>query len=147
MILFSFTNFADVFDEVYAYIEANKEAMKEYADGVLDIDWPSYKMAAESNQMMIVTIRHDFHIVGFSLFLISSDLRDKNKKEASNHGLYLEKEFRSKYGVRLIKDSDKFLSRLSISSTSYTNDSKVFGKLLTKLGYKATHTIWGKNHV
>lgn len=129
----------DIFDECVQFIENHKDEMSEYS-GTLDMDYISYKMAAP--QFVALVLRDCDRMVGLSLFLICSDLRDKTSTQATNHGLFLIKPYRGKFGLWMIKESNRQLQNLGISEILYINDSHVFGRLLKRFGFIPKYTIW-----
>lgn len=144
MVKMDFVSFDDVFDDVINYIEENKEQMKKYSGDDLCIDYNSYRAFAPS--MVVLTLRHDGKIVGFNLFAVSPYLREKKMIEATNHGLFVERSFRAKYGKKIIQASDNFLRSLGVLKINYTNDNPAFGRLLASLNYKPRYTIWEKSY-
>lgn len=143
MIKFDFLPLFNVFDEMKVYIEAHKQELKEYADD-LDVDYDSYKSAAENGQMMVLTLRHNDAIVGFSVFFLSANLRNKLFLEATNHGLFVEKQYRRAYGERIIAEGEKALDRVGVGKRKFLNNSLAFARLLKKHGYKAETVVWSK---
>lgn len=134
-----------VFNEIAAYVEANKEALKEFTDS-LDVDYETYRQAAEAGQFMALTLRHDGRLVGFSLFHLSPDPRSRHNVDAENHGLFVEEAFRAKYGSRMITEASKYLDRLGIRETDFRNDNEAFGRMLAKFGFKKKTTIWSRKN-
>lgn len=142
MIKSDFLSLEDVFDEVAGYLAANADIVRKATGTDLALDLPSYRAAAESGQMMILTLRHDGRLVGFSLFHVAADLRDKTRFEATNHGIVVSREYRKKYGERMFSEAHKFLKRAGVSETMYINDNAAFGRFLKKFHAKPKFTIW-----
>lgn len=134
-----------VFDEISAYIEAHKDELKQYSE-TLEVDYPTYRVAAEAGQLMALTLRHDGNLVGFSIFYLSPRLRSRLEIDATSQGLYIEQAFRKKYGLRMIMEGQKYLDRFGIKETNYQNDNEAFGRLLRKLGFVKKTVIWSKKN-
>lgn len=134
-----------VFDEIAAYIEAHKEQLREFTE-TLEIDYPTYRAAAQAGQVMALTLRHDGRLVGFSVFHLSPALRNRREVDAMNHGLFVEAEFRKKFGLRMITEAGKYLDRLGITETSFQNDNEAFGRMLAKFGFTKKTVIWSRKN-
>lgn len=141
MMKFDFIPLDDIFDELQAHVAINLKEIVAVAKE-FDVDWNTYRSAAELGSMMVLTLRHDDKLVGYSVFYMSLNLRNKRMIEATNHGVFLEKEYRIKYGARMLSEADKFLKRVGVNETMYINDSKVFGRLLARNGYKQKTIVW-----
>lgn len=147
MMQIDFVSLNDVFDEVSKFIEQHREEIeKDVLKSELLIDYETFKEVAQSGQAMTVILRHEQKIVGFSAFYLSRNPRNVKEFEATNHGVFVEKEFRRKYGLRILEDADKFLARLGVIEISYINDNDAFGRLLSKIGYKVKFKIWSKKN-
>lgn len=134
---------ADIFDEFVAAIEARREEIKEVLGYYLDPDYETYKLAADNGRALVITLRNDEgKIVGWSLYYIAASLRRKSEFEAENHTIFVDKEYRKKYGARIISDADKFLKRLGVKRTRFANDIEAFGRILSSLGYTGKTVIW-----
>lgn len=141
MMKFDFVPLDEVFDELQAHVAFNMAeivaAAKEF-----DVDWNTYKAAAEDGNMMVLTLRHDGRLVGYSVFYLCLNLRNKRVIEATNHGVFLEKQYRAKYGMRMLSEADKHLNRIGVNETSYINDDEAFGRLLARNRYKTKYKVW-----
>lgn len=145
MVKFDFVYGDAAFDEVRDYIETHKAELEKCA-GTIDIDYDTYREVSRAGSLVAVVLRHNDRLVGFSGFYISKDLRDQKKLVATNHGLYLEKDFRKSYGERMITDAEKFLSRLGVIETEYNNNDPVFLRFLKKLGFTGKTQTWSKKN-
>lgn len=145
MMKFNFLPLEDVLEELRAHVNVNMaeilEAAKEF-----DIDWGVYEGAAQSGNMMVLTLRHENRLVGYSVFYLSFNLRNKRVIEATNHGVFLERQYRKKYGMRMLSEADRNLKRIGVNETSYINDADSFGRLLARNGYKTKSKIWSVNY-
>lgn len=146
MMKFDLTPLHEVVEEMQAHIAANLEEIKAAAGGTFDVDWSTYLQASDTGNVVVLSLRHEDLLVGYSVFYISAALRDKLAVEATNHGVFLEKEYRQKFGLRMISEADKFLTRLGIKEIMYINDNEIFGRLLKVSGYQPKQTIWSKEN-
>lgn len=144
MMKFDLVSLEDVFKDVVENIEAHKKEIAEAAgDKDLNFDYPVYEAVAQTGQMLVVTLRHDERLVGYSVFHLSPDLRNRKRIEATNHGVFVEKAYRKKYGLRMLTEEPvKFLTRVGVTKISFINDSEVFGRLMKRFGFGAKQTIW-----
>lgn len=128
-------------EELIDYIEHNKADLQDVA-GELLVDYDTYRAAAENRGVAAVVLRQENKIVGFSVFYLSADLRDKRIIEAENHGLYIEKQHRRRFGSAMLERTGEFFSSIGVNKISFRNDSAAFGRLMSRFGYKPTMQIW-----
>lgn len=148
MIKIDFVNGEDVFDEVKKHIEAHKSEMEKFSDGdAINIDYPTYLGACRAGQVFALTLRHFDRLVGYSVFFVGPDLRDVKNIQATNHGIFVEEQYRQNYGLRMLKDAEKFLVRLGITEIQYLNKDPVFCRFLRMKGFTDKHIIWSKKYV
>lgn len=111
--------------------------------GVPNLDWEYYLQVSHAGQCWVVTARDDQKLVGYAVYTISNNPRYKHLMEASCNGIFIEKEYRGRLGVQLIKAAEGYLKN-RVQETNYIIGGERFSKLLTRLGYKSTYRIWSK---
>lgn len=139
----SFVPAHTIFAEIAPNIARHYAEMSEGDDyGCPNIDWDYYLQASMSGQCVAVTLRDKGHLVGYNILTISTNPRYKHLVEASGNGLFVERPYRGRYGILLIKKAEEYLKTHEIN---YCIGGERFSKLLTRLGYKTTYKIWSKN--
>jgi GNAT superfamily N-acetyltransferase len=84
----------------------------------------------------------DEKLVGYSVFMISTNPRYKHLKQASNEAIYIEPEHRG-HGVSFIKETDDYLRKIGMNEVFYAWADNRTAKILQRLGYKAKFKLWG----
>lgn len=141
MIKFDFVYGDTAFEEIRNYIEENREELQKYG-GELNVDYATYREVSQGGQLVYVTLHGDGKLVGFSVFYLASSLRNKREVEATNHGIYVDKAYRKKFGTRMFTESRKFLERLGVNKILYVNDSPAFGRMMKRMGAKINSQTW-----
>lgn len=138
---------SQIFDELKEAIDSRREEIKEVVGYYIDPDYDTYKAASDNGQLIVVTLRNDDgKIVGWSLFAISRSMRFKTEYDAENHTIFVDKEYRNKYGLRLVEDGDKFLQRIGVKRARFQNDDAIFCRALRSHGYKIKTQIMEKQY-
>lgn len=112
--------------------------------GPPDVDWDMYESASRSGQCRVVTVRDNGKLIGFSIFVISTNQRYKNRIEANSDGIFLEKPYRGQLSKALLNKSDEYLQAIGVHETNYTLSDDRIGRMLP--GYKSTYKVWSKKY-
>lgn len=147
MIEFDFVQFHLVAGEIAPNVARHYREMSEGDDyGPPNIDWDTYIQASVNGQCMTVTARDKNKLIGYAVYVIGRNPRYKHILEAESNGVFLEKEYRGKIGIRLLKKADEFLSKIGVQETNYTLSDERVGKILERNGYQTHYRIWSKKY-
>lgn len=145
MISFDFVPFHEVGDEIAPHVPRHYREMTEGDDyGEPRIDWRAYLAASHAGQLMVVTVRDDGKLVGYSAFTIGANPRYKHIIEADNNGIFLEKKYRGRISRLLMQKSDEYLQNLGVHQANYTLSDDRVGRMLP--GYKSKYKVWSKTY-
>lgn len=143
MIEWNFVPLHFILDELKVLAPRHYE---EISDGEpFNVDWNTYDAAGRSGQALAVTVRDKNILVGYIVFTISRNLRHMHLIEATSSGWYVEKKYRGQIGAELVKKADEYLKNAGVHKTEYILNGAA-GKMLERLGYKATHQVWSIKH-
>lgn len=106
-----------------------------------NLDWNCYLKLSLDDRCKVVTVRTD-KLVAYSCFCISNNLNHKSIIEAMNTGIFIDKEYRGKITLELIRKSDEFLKKMGINEVNYVIKDQRIGLLLKRRNYEAKHTVW-----
>jgi len=130
--------------------EIAKNLEKHYDDvdlkddyGRPNLDWDSYLQLSLAGRCHAVIARQG-KIIGYSVFCISNNLNHRHIVEAVNTGIFIDKDFRGKITLELIRKSDEYLKELGVNEVSYILKDERIGILLRRGKYKAKHTLWSR---
>lgn len=138
-IQFDLVPFHEVGEEIARYVPLHYEDVKDY--GLPNVDWDYFLYASAQGKCWAITVR-DEKLVGYSVFFIESNTNHKHIKEAVNAGLYVDKKYRGRTALTLLKKSDEFLKKLNVDVINYTLKDERIGRLLARGGYKPEHIVW-----
>jgi GNAT superfamily N-acetyltransferase len=123
----------------------HKEMLDSDANGAVNVDWESYIQGGLAGSCMIVTARHGGKLVGYSIYQIGRNSRQKHIMEAYGDGLFIEKEFRG-FGRQFLEKADEFLKEYGVHQTHYALESARLGRWMAKAGYQSKTRIWSKQY-
>lgn len=147
MIAFGFVPLHEIAHEIAPNVARHYTEMTDGDDyGAPDIDWDAYIATSKAGLCRAVTVRDQGKLVGYSVYSIGRNPRYKTRIEASSDGIFLEKEYRGKYGDQLIKKADEYLKNLGIHETNYIESDDRVGNLLARNGYQSPYRIWSKKY-
>ncbi len=148
MIEYSFVPLHTVTCEIAPNVARHYEEIKKADDnkGPPDMDWEQYNRASRLGHAVAVVARNDGQMVGYACFTIGYNPRYKKVLEANSQGLFVEKEFRSEVGEEIIDRADTFLKEIGVNEINYDNDDEVFGRFISKKGYRVKSKVWSKKH-
>jgi len=147
MITFQRESFKDLEEEIiplweqhYDEIASNKDVIK------LDPNLGGYRAFDECGGLIILTLRDNGKLVGYSFFVLQMSLHYQTVIMAANDLFYVLPEYRGKMlGSKLMREAEKILKDLGVHqilmrTKSYAN----FGVLLERNGYEETEVHYRK---
>lgn len=133
--------------EIAPNIERHYAEMSEGDEyGCPNIDWDTYLHASMAGQCVVVTLRDKGVLVGYSAYTISRNPRYKHLIEATGSGLFIEKKYRGRYGLPLLRKADEYLKNIGINETNYIIGGERVGRLLERHGYKSTYKVYARRY-
>lgn len=140
--IFDFVPFHVVAEEIALNLENHYDDVDLKDDyGRPNLDWNSYLQLSLADRCKVVTVRTN-KLIAYSCFCISNNLNHKSILEAANAGIFINKEYRGKITLELLKKSDEFLKRIGVNEINYVIKDQRIGRLLKRRNYKAKHTVW-----
>lgn len=144
--IFNFVPLHSVAGEIAPNVERHYHEMSEPDEyGVPNIDWDAYLSASYSGQCFVLTARDDGKLIGYAVYTISKNPRYKHLIEATGNGIFIEKPYRGRLGIKILKIADEYLEKLGVHETSYIMGGRA-EKLLSRHGYKSTYKVWSKKY-
>ena len=124
------------------------ESIERREDDAFAINWDYYHSLSISGNLLvtIALIEEEKKIVAYSVYSVFHDTLHGQLK-ATNEVFYVEKAYRGKMSFKLLKKSDELLKEKGIENIAYILSDERLGKLLSRNGYKPTHTVWSVNNV
>lgn len=107
------------------------------------VDWDYYKsLSLSGNLLVTIALDEDARkIHGYAVYTVSDDPLHGDL-QATNDVFYVEKKHRGRLSLKLLKEADKLLRQKGVKKISYVLSNESLGKLLSRNGYKPTHTVW-----
>lgn len=147
MITFDLLPLHRVYKEIIPNIPRHYTEMTDGDEyGVPDIDWDLYLTLSERNKCVVVTVRDNGKLVGYSVYTLGNNPRYRDIREAGSAGIFLEKEYRGELSHRLIQKADEYLQKIGIQETHYILSDDRVGRLLGRDGYKSKYKMWSKRY-
>ena len=145
--IYDFVPFHLVAEDIAKNIEQHYQDVSLKDDyGWPEVDWESYIQLSLGNKCYAVICRDEDRLVAYSVFCVSNNLNHKNIIEAANTAMFIDKKYRGKMVLELLRKTDEFLKEISVREIIYiTNDSRI-GALLKRTKYKAKHILWSKQY-
>jgi GNAT superfamily N-acetyltransferase len=124
----------------YEELTLHKEHVK------LNPDFNRYKALADSGILQIVTARDQGRLVGYSIWVVNTNLHYQDCVMANNDVLYLHPDYRKgTLGIKLIKESEKILKDQGVIKILWhIKHAKDFRNILYRMGYADEDIIVGK---
>ena len=143
--IYDFVPFHMVAEEVMRNFERHFEDVEvKDGSGKANLDWDSYLSLSLAGRCRAVICKVEGKIIAYSVFCISNNLNHKTIIEASNTGIFIQKEFRGKITSEFLRKSDEYLKEIGVMEIHYiTNDDRI-GILLKRAKYKAKYIVWSK---
>lgn len=143
--IYNFVPFHLVAKEIAKNLEQHYDDVDLKDDyGRPDLDWDSYLELSLAGKCKVIIVRKDERLIAYSVFCIGNNLNHKRIIEAANTGIFINKEYRGKIILEIVRKSDEFLRNLGVNEINYIIKDKRIGLLLKRVKYKAKHTIWSK---
>lgn len=147
MITFGIAHLHDVYEEIKPNVARHYAEMSDGDDyGTPEIDWDSYLAASRANRCVVVTVRDEKKLVGYSVYSLGANPRYKNLVMASSDGIFLEKPYRGKLSRQLIKKADEYLKNIGVHETVYILSDDRVGQLLSRDGYQSKYKVWSHKY-
>jgi hypothetical protein len=117
--------------------ENNAEVIESIGGEKLNINWAAYERIEKAGALKVLAVFNEATMIGYSVFMISNSLHNKDIKVAMNDVIFIEKKQRKGLlGMRLVKESEKFLLTLGINKISwFYKANSPLEKILLRLGY------------
>jgi|GEM_PF-3056683 len=115
-------------------------------NGSINIDWDTYMGGGLHGICMIATARHNENLVGYAVYQIGTNNRQKHIVEAFCEGFFVEPEYRGTLGSALLRHADVFLSRYGVQQTHYLIENDRIGRLLARQNYHCEFKLWSKKY-
>lgn len=114
--------------------------------GKPSLDWQAYLEASRQGACWATVAYDGDELVGYSVFFIDRNVNHKNRLEASNSGFYVIPKHRGRIIFKIMKAAHEFVKSLGVAETHYLLADDRVGKLLQKIGFKPTSTLWSVCH-
>jgi GNAT superfamily N-acetyltransferase len=113
----------------------------------LDMDWETYKNLETAKILLVMTVRDDFKLVGYSVNLICPALRFKTIKHSFADLFFILKEYRKGFvGVNLFKEVEKVAKTLGVEKIYMgSRANKNLNSLFKRLGYTPYEEVYSKD--
>lgn len=143
MITFALLPLHRVYEEIKPNIPRHYSEMTEGDDyGPPDIDWEMYLHLSALNKCLVVTVRDDGKLVGYSVYSVGRNPRYKTITQACSDGIFLEREYRGKLSRIFMKKADEYLKKIGVRETIYILSDDRVGRVLGGNGYKSKYRVW-----
>ena len=127
-------------DAHYEELTLNKHIVK------LNPDWEEYDRREKLNKFVLITMRLDSKLIGYSAWFVDRHIHYKDLLVATNDVVFLKKEYRSGMnGIKLLKKSEDIVAKLGAHKlTWHVKESNDFTPILKRMGYSIEDIIVGK---
>lgn len=143
--IYDFVPFHLVAEEIAKNLENHYDDVDLKDDyGRPNLDWDAYLQLSLAGMCKVLTVKDDDKLIGYSCFCINNNLNHKGFIEASNTGIFVNKEYRGKIILEIIRKSDEYLKELGVMEIIYVLNDDRIGALLKRAKYKAKHIVWSK---
>lgn len=140
--------FSDKFiEEIKPLLELHYEELTLHKEHIkLNPDFARYKTLADAGIVKIITARDQGHLVGYSIWIVNTNLHYQDAKMANNDVLFLHPDYRKgRTGIKLIKESERILKDQGVIKILWhIKHAKDFRNILYRLGYADEDIIVGK---
>lgn len=142
MIKFDFINGKYVAEEIARNVVRHVSEMEDQNDyGAPNIDWDYYLAMCHAGNCHVLTMRDGEKLVGYAVMMFNNDPRHKDRYEAMCEGLFVEKEYRRKYGAKMIKRLCEYMKKIKVDAHILISDERI-GRLLSRYGFRETKKLW-----
>ena len=132
---------AALLDQHYDELTMHKEHVK------LNVDWERYRALERTGKLLALFAKIGDELVGYSVFILGTNMHYKDLKTANNDVLFLAKPYRdgTTIGLRRILESEKLLRQLGVNKVIWhIKKARNFGPLLARMGYIEEEVLMGK---
>jgi hypothetical protein len=132
---------AALLDQHYDELTLHKENVK------LNVDWERYRSLERARKLLPIFAKLDGELIGYSVFILGTNMHYMDLKTANNDVLFLAKPYRkgTTVGIRLILESEKRLRQLGVNKVIWhIKKSRDFGPILARMGYIEEEVLMGK---
>lgn len=117
----------------------------------LDPNWELYLELDRLGLISLTTARYNGKLVGYFCYIVCPNLHYKSLKVADGDIFYIDSEYRGRFAVRLLKESEKNLKALGCNKI-FNKTKKHFknlhgvsaGKLFEACGYTEIESVFSK---
>ena len=128
-------------EQHYDELTLHKEHVK------LNVDWERYRALEKAGKLLAIFAKVGGELVGYSVFILGTNMHYRDLKTANNDVLFLAKPYRNgtTLGLRLIRESEKRLLELGVNKVIWhIKKSRDFGPVLARMGYIEEEVLMGK---
>jgi hypothetical protein len=111
----------------------------------LDPNWETYEKADSIGKMIFVGCRDEGKLVGYSVWAITYPLHFKTTLYAQNDVIYLQAKYRGDHGLKLIKESERFMVEQGVKKILWgVMANKDWSRILQRMGYDQEDILMSK---
>ena len=122
-----------------------RECSIDQAEVPFDPDWAMAYTMERCNILHCFGLYRHEHLVGYSVFEVSTHLHFKTTKFAYNSGAYITPEHRGFGGAFLVDSTDKLLREMGCKKIVYlVPSSSALGAVLKHIGYEPSESYFTK---
>lgn len=147
MYKFNVEKFHDVVEEIVPLWFDHWEEVATNKDKIpLDPDYEMYSTLEKMGRLLIVTMRDESVLVGYSFMFVGPHIHYKSTKVAQNDILYIKPSHRKGFaGIKLIKYSEEQCKMVGTTKVVWhIKTDHNFGKIMERLGYNLFEVNYGK---
>lgn len=147
MITLDFLAVHHVIPEIWKHHQRFYKEMTKVDDyGAPQVDWLFYEHASREGRIGAAVLKDAGNLVGYAVFSYGSNQRYRDRIEANNEMLFVEKPYRAQWAAKLIRKALACHAMLGIKETNFTLNDECLGRWLSRLGAKSTYKIWSVGH-
>lgn len=147
MITYHKEKLSDIIEEMKPLVELHYDEVHAYKGKVaLNPDWERYRVMDEQGYIHTTTCRDNGKLIGYCVFLISTNLHYQDHKYAINDVLYLDREHRGgTVAFTMLSYAETLLKECGVSvMTMHMKVHVPFEKLMEALEFKQVEKVFGK---
>lgn len=147
MLTIAIERYHQIIDDILPLLEEHWREVAHYQDKIpLSPMFEKYRQLDKMGNIIIIAMRMDGQLIGYSIYIITQHIHYSTCLCAANDLLYLIPEYRGmKYGLQLVKESERLLTDRSINRITYhIKPEHDFSPLLKSLGYMQEEIMYGK---
>lgn len=115
-----------------------------YSDIPFELDENIYLRNQINGNLICFSARQNKKIIGYAMFMVSTNLHCKNSRQAYQDNIYIDPEKRG-FGMKFINWCDEELKKLGVQVVYHCVTQKVnFGPALERHGYELIDFVYGK---